>query len=195
MKYVIKTCGLALIMVMLLITYMPDITSESQQGQMHMVYISHNINDHIMHATSMGINVWNDDNPDIAFHIVDHLHEADVSIEYRENAIGFGTHTRSYDGIFQSVNNNIYINLGSDDCDGKYVSYPYDVIKYTVAHELGHYFGYKHTDDKSSLMYSIHPSRGGYESYVDIGYNLPVMERQQIIADAFEAYPNKCDEN
>ena len=139
-------------------------------------------------ATHDAIKAWEDANPDIMFHVVDYYHEADVTIVYEYHDYQFGSYVKLW--------NTIYIGLGGD-CNGVYKHYGFSIIKHTTAHEIGHYFGYGHTDDKDSVMYSpvFNPSKDAMESNPDVNIpnvNIPNVIKPQFKINVHDNFPDYC---
>ena len=189
MKCSIDVIGLVLISLVISASFV-FAQIESQQ---HNIYISPTppYADQLMveKAIHDAIMVWNNDNPNLNIIIVDEKNDSNVTIYYTQNVDGLGTHIKATSMIFD--NDSIYVNLGNDNCEGTYYEFSYEIVKYTVAHEIGHYLGLKHTDDENNIMYSNQKisimSEHAYGGiYDDKGLNIPDLERPKFISDLFD---------
>ncbi len=97
-----------------------------------------------------GIDVWEKYNIDLKFIEVENY--ADIKIHWdkltNEHYLGLAESSTPYMG-------DIYIGLGSLNCNDKYIQLDKDSITSTTAHELGHILGFGHTLDESHLMYGL----------------------------------------
>ena len=56
---------------------------------------------------------------------------------------------------------------------------------YTIMHEMGHYLGLRHIDDKNRLMYSYKRSyRDAAQVYDDLNLNIPYVDKPEIQTSA-----------
>ena len=73
------------------------------------------------------------------------------------------------------------VRLGVDDCHSSYQQFTHKVIQYTVAHEIWHYLGLRHVDDKMHLMYSGEFfDVDSIRVYDDRNLGIPYVERPEI---------------
>ena len=144
----------------------------------------------IMAAMNDAIREWEDDNPSTSFEIVSD--NADVDIMWSHFM------PKHYLGAYSSYNltsgdgtvtkHKIDILMGIDDCKGNYQQFSHDSLKYTIAHEIGHYLGLGHVDEPDNLMYS-----DGFIDYTDnifsyqtFGYKIPYIDRGEHMFMATE---------
>ena len=124
------------------------------------------------------VKMWNDANDDVQFVVVEY--EADVKIVWRDYMKDdtLGEHRVHWNDKGEAVKHRIIVWLGADDCNLEYSLFPYDLLKHTIMHEMGHYLGLGHTDDVNHLMHSHDMSDEDLlQVYDDLNLNVPYTEK------------------
>ena len=124
---------------------------------------------------------WNDTNDNVHFVIVEH--EADVKIVWRDYVKDsiLGEHKVHWNDEGEAIKHRIIVWFGADDCNLEYQLLPYELLKHTIMHEMGHYLGLGHTDDEDHLMYSHDMSDEDLaQTYDDLNLNIPYTEKPKI---------------
>ena len=124
---------------------------------------------------------WNAANQDVDFTIVET--GADVNIGWARYLPGsaLGLHKANVIDDGTRDNHSITARLGIDDCHSDYQQFTHETLRYTITHELGHYLGLRHVDDKSHLMYSgALFNVDSTQVYDDLNLGIPHLERPEI---------------
>ena len=124
---------------------------------------------------------WNTANPNVDFTIV--KSDADVNISWARYMFGsaLGLHSANVLDDGTRERHSITVRLGIDDCHSDYRQFAHETLQYTIAHELGHYLGLRHVDDKSHLMYSgALFNVDSAQVYDDLNLGIPHLERPGI---------------
>ena len=145
-------------------------------------------------AISDATRVWDMANADVDFTIVES--DADVNIQWVRYMPGstLGLHRASVtdDGIRER--HAITVRLGIDDCHSVYQPFTHAALQYTIAHEIGHYLGLRHVDDKTHLMYSGEFfDVDSIRVYDDRNLVIPHVERPEIATVAGIEIQSKID--
>ena len=89
----------------------------------------------------------------------------------------------------------ITVRLGIDDCHSKYQLFTHEALRYTIAHELGHYLGLRHIDDKNHLMYSEELFNvDSAQVYDNRNLGIPHVEQPEIMTLAGMETQSKIDQ-
>lgn len=132
-------------------------------------------------ALEQALHVWESSNAFLGFETVES--GADLHIEWRRwmPAGGLGLHT-VFDVESDSAGNHVIaVRLGNDDCHSDYLPYSTASLRHTLAHEIGHYLGLRHVDDKGHLMYSGELFDVDAASvYDDRGYDVPSVDKPTV---------------
>ena len=94
---------------------------------------------------------------DVKFEIVDSINDANLILKFVRELPGL------YDG-FVFNGKLVKIGLGNSNCHGNWHPFDEQTITLLVTHELGHVMGFKHSQDKNNIMYTII----GYAQYSQI---------------------------
>jgi len=94
---------------------------------------------------------------DVKFEIVDSINDANLILKFVQELPG------TYAG-FVFNGKLVKIGLGDSNCNGNWYPLDEQTITLLVTHELGHVMGYKHSQDRSNIMYSSI----GYAKYSQI---------------------------
>ena len=124
---------------------------------------------------------WNMANPNVDFTIVES--DAGVNISWARYMPGstLGLHSANVIDDGTRERHSITVRLGIDDCHSDYQQFAYETLQYTITHELGHYLGLRHVDDKSHLMYSgALFNVDSAQVYDDLNLGIPHLERPEI---------------
>ena len=124
---------------------------------------------------------WNAANRDVDFTIVET--GANVNIGWARYLPGsaLGLHKANVVDDGTRDNHSITARLGIDDCHSDYRQFTHETLRYTITHELGHYLGLRHVDDKSHLMYSgALVNVDSAQVYDDLNLGIPHLERPEI---------------
>ena len=124
---------------------------------------------------------WNTVNNDIYFVIVEY--ESNVKIVWRDYMKDglLGEYRIYLDDEGEAYKHRIVVGLGTDDCNLDYQLFPYQILKHTIMHEMGHYLGLEHTDDVNHLMHSYDMSDEELaQVYDDLNLNIPYTEKPKI---------------
>jgi len=108
----------------------------------------------VVSSLEHAILAWESVNPSVDFEVSDS--EGDVRIEWVRWMPGSALGKHSIFNIASSEGEShiITIRLGNDDCHSDYRPYSNESLQHIIAHELGHYLGLRHIDDRDHLMYS-----------------------------------------
>ena len=110
-------------------------------------------------------------------------YEADVKIVWRDYMKDdlLGEHKVYWNDDDEAVKHRIIVRLGADDCNLDYKLFPHELLKHTIMHEMGHYLGLGHTDDKNHLMFSYDMSNEDLaQMYDDLNLNIPYTEKPKM---------------
>ena len=132
-------------------------------------------------AISDATRVWDMTNTDLDFIMVES--NADVNIQWARYIPGstLGLHSALVTDDGTRGRHSITVRLGIDDCHSTYQQFTHKAIQYTVAHEIGHYLGLRHVDDKTHLMYSGDLfDVDSIRMYDDRNLGIPHVERPEI---------------
>ena len=124
---------------------------------------------------------WNTVNNDIYFVIVEY--ESNVKIVWRDYMKDglLGEYRIYLDDEGEAYKHRIVVGLGTDDCNLDYQLFPYQILKHTIMHEMGHYLGLEHTDDVNHLMHSYDMSDEELaQVYDDLNLNIPYTEKPNM---------------
>ncbi len=94
---------------------------------------------------------------DVKFEIVDSINDANLILKFVQELPGI------YEG-FVFNGKLVKIGLGNSNCHGNWHPFDEQTITLLVTHELGHVMGFKHSQDKNNIMYTII----GYAKYSQI---------------------------
>ena len=133
-------------------------------------------------AISDATRVWDMANTGVDFIMVES--DADVNIQWARympgSALGLHSAIVTDDGTRER--HSITVRLGIDDCHSTYQPFTHKTIQYIVAHEIGHYLGLRHVDDKTHLMYSGDLfDVDSVRVYDDRNLGIPYVERPEIV--------------
>lgn len=136
----------------------------------------------VVHAVQNSIHAWESSNPALDFDIIES--DADVNIIWLRWMPhgGLGLHTVFNIESETDASHTITIRLGNDDCHSDYQQYSSEALTYIIAHEMGHYLGLRHIDDRDHLMYS--GEFVGVDSvfvYDSRGYVVPQVPKPEIM--------------
>ena len=142
------------------------------------VYVEESV---VKRAVIDAVREWDMLNPNVDFIMTES--DADVNINWVRYMLGstLGLHRASItdDGIRER--HSITIRLGIDDCHSNYQQFTHGTLQYIIAHEMGHYLGLRHIDDKSHLMHSEEFFNvDSVQVYDDLNLNVPYLERPEI---------------
>ena len=132
-------------------------------------------------AISDATRVWDMANTGVDFTIVES--DADVNIRWARYMPGsaLGLHSAIVTDDGNRERHSITVRLGIDDCHSVYQQFTHKTIQYIVAHEIGHYLGLRHVDDKTHLMYSGEFfDVDSIRVYDDLNLGIPYVERPEI---------------
>ena len=144
----------------------PDILAELQDR--YPEHATEYWND-VRDAIRDGINDWAELNPGLVF-TPSHEDRYDVTIEWIDSSVAWGVEYHD-----RSAGNRIGIDFDTPEPDayGASLMNP-DVVRYVMAHELGHVLGIGHSAEKGHLMYGLtnpKPDR----VLNDRGYDIPAV--------------------
>ena len=125
---------------------------------------------------------WDMANPNVDFTIVDS--NGDVNINWTRYMPGsaLGLHRASVTDDGTREGHSITVRLGIDDCNSTYQQFTHGAFQYIIAHEIGHYLGLRHIDDKLHLMYSGElVNVDSARVYDNKNLGIPNMERPEIM--------------
>lgn len=125
--------------------------------------------------------MWNTANESVHFVIVEY--DPDVNISWRDHMPDsiLGQHRTSLNDEGDWEKHRIIIRLGSDDCNFDYQLFSYETLRHTIMHEMGHYLGLRHIDDRNHLMYSEDPfDVDSAQAYDDMNLVIPYVEKPEI---------------
>lgn len=128
---------------------------------------------------------WNMANPDMDFTIAES--DADVTINWARYlpGSGLGLHHATVADNGTRQGHTITVRLGIDDCRSEYRPFAHGTLQYVIAHEIGHYLGLRHIDDKDHLMYSEELFNvDAARVYDNLNLNIPRLERPDIATTA-----------
>ena len=132
-------------------------------------------------AISDATRVWDMVNTNVDFTIVES--DADVNIQWARYMPGsaLGLHSARVTDDGTRERHSITVRLGIDDCHSTYQPFTHKTIQYIVAHEIGHYLGLRHVDDKTHLMHSgDFFNVDSIRVYDDRNFGIPHVERPDI---------------
>ena len=122
--------------------------------------------------------------------------DADVNIRWVRYLPGpaLGLHQAAVTDDGTRERHSITVRLGTDDCHSNYQQFTHEALQYTIAHEIGHYLGLRHVDDKSHLMYSGELFNvDSAQVYDDLDLDIPHMERPEIATVAGQEIQSEID--
>lgn len=128
---------------------------------------------------------WDAVNPGMDFVVA--KSDADVNIKWARYlpGPGLGLHQATVADDGTRKGHTITVRLGIDDCSSEYRPFSHGTLQYIIAHEIGHYLGLRHIDDKNHLMYSgelfnVDAAR----VYDDLNLGIPRLERPDVATAA-----------
>ena len=177
----------------------PQVTASGQPAVSHTVsfsdipaYVDKTV---VERAAFDAVWEWNAANPNVDFTIVES--DADVNIRWARYMPGstLGLHRANVIDDGTKEGHSITARLGIDDCHSDYQQFTHETLQYTITHELGHYLGLRHVDDKSHLMYSgALFNVDSAQVYDDLNLGIPHLERPEIATRGGNrgASPDRC---
>ena len=112
------------------------------------------MNQPVVRALIDAVRIWDMANAGVDFAITES--DPDVNVRWARYLPGsaLGLHQAAVTDDGTRERHSITVRLGTDDCHSNYQQFTHEALQYTIAHEIGHYLGLRHVDDKSHLMYS-----------------------------------------
>ena len=148
----------------------------------------------VVRALIDAVRIWDMANAGVDFAITES--DADVNVRWARYLPGsaLGLHQAAVTDDGTRERHSITVRLGTDDCHSNYQQFTHEALQYTIAHEIGHYLGLRHVDDKSHLMYSGELFNvDSAQVYDDMGLDIPHMERPEIATVAGQEIQSEID--
>ncbi len=137
----------------------------------------------LLSALANAVHSWESENPQIDLQIVESDPDLEISWSRWMKGSTLGVY-RVYNSTINGTvvsNHEIMIRMGNDDCHSIYQPYSAESLTHTIAHELGHYLGLRHINNRDHLMHS--DEFFGVDSilvYDEQGYVIPKISEPKV---------------